>query len=143
MLVAAGTAYLIVTRLVALFSRKSSAERATAASLVSPSGDSNLAKLESAVLISALASNLLPESKERLSTSAAEKIVQEFGDAGAPSARGVAARTRRLETLGRVLTALGGLAYMGVGIGGAIATRRYKDLAFPVSRILQVVGDSR
>jgi hypothetical protein len=81
-LTALSIVYFLVTRLARLI-LPSAPTKVTSSTLTSPTGDSNLSKLESDVIISALASNLLPldPSGKRISPSEAAEDIQDFKNA--------------------------------------------------------------
>ena len=84
-----------------------------------------MSKLESDVIVSAIASNLLSESKERFSAREGEEVIGDFMEAQrlAP---------KRWARVRKAVGVIGAVAFMGVGIAGAVVERRYRDLAFPV-----------
>jgi len=103
--------------------------------LVSPTSDSDLSKLESDVILSALASSILP----RPSTSASEKgadkgisadeaedIIEDFKKYDNVS-------SERWEKVGWVVGIVGGLALLGVSVTRAIMEQDWRVVPFPVS----------
>ena len=103
-------------------------------SLVSPTADSDLSKLESDVILSALASSILPRSEssqERgadkgLSSDEAEDVIEDFK-------RYDNVASERWERVGWVVGIAGGLLLLGVSIARAIVERDWRVVPFPVS----------
>lgn len=100
-------------------------------SLVSPTSDSDLAKLESDVILSALASSILPRSDEKkgdekgLSSDEAEDVIEDFKKYDDVA-------NERWEKVGWVVGIVGGIAFFGISIARAIIERDWRTAFFPV-----------
>ena len=86
-------------------------------------GDSDLSKLESDVIVSAVASNLLPDDK--VPPREVEKVIEDFKEEGKDM--------RRWERVGRSVRVVGAVIFLGAQIA---ASRRLKEVAFPVRPII-------
>jgi len=102
--------------------------------LVSPTADSDLSKLESDVILSALASSILPRSEasqekgadKGLSSDEAEDVIEDFK-------RYDNVASERWEKVGWVVGIAGGLLLLGVSIARAVVERDWRVVPFPVS----------
>ena len=101
-------------------------------SLVSPISDSDLAKLESDVILSALASSILPRTEEKISvekglnSDEAEEVIDDFKKYDDFA-------NERWERVGWVVSIIGGLAFFGVSVARAVVEKDWRTAIFPVS----------
>ncbi|RXK42365.1 ATP-binding cassette transporter [Tremella mesenterica] len=98
--------------------------------LISPQADVNLSRLEANVILSALASNLLPlqqdaTSEKPIPVEEAQAIIEEFRSIESPDAK-------RWEKVGRIIGIAGGSIYLAVQLASSIITNRWLDIAFPM-----------
>jgi hypothetical protein len=106
--------------------------------LVSPTSDSDLSKLESDVILSALASSILPrhqgekekgaEADKGISSDEAEDIIEDFK-------RYDNVAIERWEKVGWLVSIVGGIALLGVSIARAYIELEWRGLPFPVSQL--------
>lgn len=101
--------------------------------LVSPTSDSDLAKLESDVILSALASSILPRKQSEkggaekgLSSEEAEDVIEDFK-------RYDNVGSERWERVGWVVSWVGGLAFFAISLARAIVEHDWRTAIFPVS----------
>jgi hypothetical protein len=114
---------LVLTR-VASYLGSSQRPAVTSSFLTSPTGDPNLSKLESDVIISALGANLLPGA-DRLSPPDAEEVIREFtNDANS---------VKRWRAVKHWVRVVGSVVFAGVAIAAAVIEQEWKSLVFPVS----------
>lgn len=100
-------------------------------SLVSPTADSDLAKLESDVILSALASTILPRPVEKgadrgLASDEAEDVIEDFK-------RYDDVASERWERIGWIVSIAGGIAFFGISVARAIVEKDWRVAIFPVS----------
>ena len=101
--------------------------------LVSPTSDSDLSKLESDVILSALASSILPRpstsekgADKGLSSDDAEDIIEDFKKYDYVS-------SERWERVGWLVGIIGGIVFLGVSVARAIMEQDWRVVPFPVS----------
>lgn len=98
--------------------------------LTSPLGESRLVRLESSVILSAVAENLLRPTekgdKEKLQEDDAEEVVEEFVHNETKS-------SRRWAGVKWGVGLVGGAAFVGVNVAAAVLLGDWKRVIFPVS----------
>lgn len=127
--------FIIVHRRAASWRKKDHYVRSQ--SLVSPTADSDLAKLESDVILSALASSILPRSEgtkvdineKGLSSDEAEEIIDDFKKYDDFA-------NERWERVSWVVGIVGGLAFLGISIARAVVEKDWRIAILPVSQDL-------
>lgn len=119
---------------------RSPSPRLSAQSLVSPTSDSDLAKLESDVILSAVAGNLLPPHKKDdgldkpLPSKEVGKVVEDYKEE--------AVDVRRWERVGWIVRIVGGVVYLGIEVARAVVDREWKGVAFPVDPLPKAFKES-
>lgn len=113
-----------------LFRKPSSKKRLSPSSLYSASHATDLAKLESDVILSSVAANLLPPDLDprtpgTVPPQEAGKVIEDF--------KQVPASLRRWARVRRGVVIVGALAWFGVSLARAIVQKQWKGLAYPVS----------
>lgn len=92
---------------------------------MSPTADSDLAQLESEVILGTVAANLLPESEKVLPSQEAGKMIEEMkeDDLG----------MKRWDRLGWVITLVGAIIWFEVEVARAAILGGWMGILFPVS----------
>jgi hypothetical protein len=106
--------------------------------LVSPTADSDLAKLEADVILGALASSILPREDHfekgesgpdrGIRGEEAEDVIEDFKRYDNVS-------SERWEKVGWLVGIVGGVVFLGISIARAIVERDWRVVPFPVSRL--------
>lgn len=109
---------------------RSSPTALSSESLTSPYGDANLSKLESDVILSAIASNLLPPSpdgkeKDRIGPDEAVRVIQDFGE--------MPKQMRRWKKVRKWVMVFGAVVWMGLDGTRGVLQHRWRVLMYPVS----------
>ncbi len=128
-LIAISIIIISVSYLISYFRSRRLIPRLSAQTLISGVGDSDLANLESDVILSSLASSLLPPHAEDRETplpaKGAGKIVEDFKEDEL--------EIKRWERMGWWVRLIGGVALLGVEVVRAVVEKEWKNVPFPVS----------
>jgi hypothetical protein len=124
--------YFLLTHLYRFFKPKPDTS-IRSSNLVSPTSDSDLSKLESDVILSALASSILPRpstsekgADKGLRSDEAEDVIEDFKKYDNVS-------LERWERVGWLVGIIGGFVLLGVSVARAIIEKDWRVVPFPVS----------